>query len=387
MGFVDKIKNALFEVEYVEVDTKDDKKEKARERLREKEEKAREQEQIKQEQPIAKKVILSNHRNNKKEIDIFDDNNDDIRDIREHRSVEQDEIIEQKPQVVVEKPIVKNHNDFKFMDDKDFTIDDYYTAPKVTSSAKYDDIYDENDYKPIEDTPKQDERVIYKQEPQVKAPYGIDKSNENLVPEYGRAYEKKEEKTGFKPSPIISPIYGVLDKNYRKEDVKEKKSTKSVSSSYSRSNVNVDEIRNKAYGMAEATARNSRKKIEENTIVEDEEDDTNLLVDLTKENDKPSIKEVTMGDAMEYYNDLGLEYNVDYMDAAKQSRTGRRVKDTYEDEPEMFSIQDNDIEEQPKQRATRLDTVEEKPPVVKSSIDVESDDNLFDLIDSMYDEK
>mgnify|MGYP003291551402 CR=1 FL=1 len=36
--------------------------------------------------------------------------------------------------------------------------------------------------------------------------------------EYG-LYEKKEDRTYFKPSPIISPIYGILDKNYKKEDV------------------------------------------------------------------------------------------------------------------------------------------------------------------------
>ena len=32
-----------------------------------------------------------------------------------------------------------------------------------------------------------------------------------------------EEKKSFKPSLIISPVYGVLDKNYHKEDITSKK--------------------------------------------------------------------------------------------------------------------------------------------------------------------
>lgn len=33
----------------------------------------------------------------------------------------------------------------------------------------------------------------------------------------------EEPKKVFKPSPIISPVYGVLDKNYHKEDIVTKK--------------------------------------------------------------------------------------------------------------------------------------------------------------------
>lgn len=56
----------------------------------------------------------------------------------------------------------------------------------------------------------------------------------------------KEEKRVFKPSPIISPVYGILDKNYQKEEVK----TRPVSQ-YNSREATVDEIRNKAYGTLE----------------------------------------------------------------------------------------------------------------------------------------
>ena len=39
---------------------------------------------------------------------------------------------------------------------------------------------------------------------------------ENL---YGTKIEKKEPAKVFKPTPIISPIYGVLDKNYNKDEM------------------------------------------------------------------------------------------------------------------------------------------------------------------------
>ena len=59
----------------------------------------------------------------------------------------------------------------------------------------------------------------------------------------------KEERKVFKPTPIISPVYGILDKNYQKEDIK----TKAVKprSYYNAKEATIDEIRNKAYGTLE----------------------------------------------------------------------------------------------------------------------------------------
>ncbi len=59
----------------------------------------------------------------------------------------------------------------------------------------------------------------------------------------------KEEKKVFKPTPIISPVYGILDKNYQKEDIKKK--GEKPRTYYSPKEATVDEIRNKAYGTLE----------------------------------------------------------------------------------------------------------------------------------------
>ena len=36
--------------------------------------------------------------------------------------------------------------------------------------------------------------------------------------------------------------------------------------------------------------------------------------------DSPAVEKVTVGDAEEYFNDLGLEYNVDYVDVSKEKK-------------------------------------------------------------------
>jgi len=59
----------------------------------------------------------------------------------------------------------------------------------------------------------------------------------------------KEEKKVFKPTPIISPVYGILDKNYQKEDIRTK--SEKPRTYYNAKEATVDEIRNKAYGTLE----------------------------------------------------------------------------------------------------------------------------------------
>ena len=93
--------------------------------------------------------------------------------------------------------------------------------------------FDDNDFATLE-PPKKDVRLP---------------KRSNL--QYSKKIEdKKEEKKIFKPTPIISPIYGVLDKNYHKEDIKTKNNS-SGSAYYNHKDVSIDDIRKKAYGTLE----------------------------------------------------------------------------------------------------------------------------------------
>ena len=410
MGVLDKIKNALFEVEYVEVEEppKVEKKKKPKEV------------KVEEKKPIAKRVVLPGKREEKieelKEEELKDDN---------FEARPKNETIKKTPS-----------EDFKYMDDNDFKVEDDYEKNepeivKVMDKEEVSDDYNENTYyrnsredytskeKSLDDyyNDSRNYENSYKEEVKPKPyetkkeskPYGMDKAFSVPMYEYG-SYEKKDEKTVFKPSPIISPIYGILDKNYKKEDVVQKKDVR-ITTSYSRSRVSVDDVRNKALGVD--MNEEIIKKPQETTFEIDDTEDDNLLVDLTDEKGKPEVKELTMGDALEYFQDLGLEYNVDYVDASKKNSQPRRFNRTEEEKDSKPSIGEvlkrevkpKAVAEETEQHADedtfKLNTKamdeenenKKTTPIIKdesnaSSKDMQDDDdNLFDLIDSMYEEK
>lgn len=376
MSIFDKLKNALFEEEYVEVEEKPKakKSEKVaktsfRETLKEK--------QKNKEKPFAKKIILPE----KKDV-VVSVANDDTNQVADKniKSVVSEERVPPTMPVVEE-----HHSDFKFMDDDDFQVEtDYRPRVEDNRQTNTDDSYRPRVEKKVE---PQIVKVIEKDDAGVrpyqggatherpKRPYGIEETPQISVHEYG-TYERKEDRGYFKPSPIISPIYGILDKNYKKDDIVTRKEIR-LTSSYAKEKLNVDDVRKKAYGdlsdaiESVAVSRKDEDNNEPKFVVDntDINQGDNLLVDLSSDVEKPSVKEVTMGDAVEYFQDLGLEYNVDYVDAAKNT-TGRRSEKLHEEIRK--------IEEEEK----KIESVKDIP--AKETKDDNDDDNLFDLIDSMY---
>lgn len=315
MKLLDKLKNALFEEEYVEVEEK--------------------QEVKKKEKPIAKKIIID--------------------DKPKKAPVKEDLIVEEEKK---ESP----NRDFKFKAILDDDFINLEQEKKEEKAPKVEPKMEEKNREPKRET--KEKRPLYQGEKkkEEKNIYGSNLDKEIKIHEYG-GYEKQKEKKEFHPSPIISPIYGVLDQNYKKDDIVTKKEIR-ITSSYKSKNIDVDSVREKAYGNTDDIFEEeltSNKKHDEEPIETDELDDFEIteeesLLDISAEN-TPSVARVTMGDAEEYYSDLGLEYNIDYKDASHEKATGRRtdLKDFKEDD---YQKEDNSIE-----------------------------DNLFDLIDSMYDEK
>ena len=315
MKLLDKLKNALFEEEYVEVEEK--------------------QEVKKKEKPIAKKIIID--------------------DKPKKAPVKEDLIVEEEKK---ESP----NRDFKFKAILDDDFINLEQEKKEEKTPKVESKMEEKNREPKRET--KEKRTLYQGEKkkEEKNIYGSNLDKEIKIHEYG-GYEKQKEKKEFHPSPIISPIYGVLDQNYKKDDIVTKKEIR-ITSSYKSKNIDVDSVREKAYGNTDDIFEEeltSNKKHDEEPIETDESDDFEIteeesLLDISAEN-TPSVAKVTMGDAEEYYSDLGLEYNIDYKDASHEKATGRRtdLKDFKEDD---YQKEDTSIE-----------------------------DNLFDLIDSMYDEK
>ena len=374
MGLFDKLKDALFEEVEEEVEEKpvEPKKEVIGDKgsFKDKLLSRQKKKEKKEKEVIAQKVLLEENK--------IDD--------RVDHHVLRDEDFEIEPDnreedMVLERPI-NNNGSFTVIEDSDLVDDDYIPEePQIIDVIPKTEEIEETEYSYYEEKEEPKEEKIYDNPAKsYDHLYGMD-DDKIEINGYGNSYSYRNEKTTFKPSPIISPIYGILDKNYKKEDIVQKREIR-LTSEYERRNLTVDDVRKKAYGtLSDDLIDDMDKGLEEvSNNVQKEED--NLLIDLSSDISKPQVKEVTVGDAEEYYDDLGLEYNVDYKDgaveASKEAVVNEDVsKEVSEDIPEVKEVIDN------------ITSKEEKSPndIHIEKNDTEDDDNLFDLIDSMYQEK
>ena len=259
---------------------------------------------------------------------------------------------------------------------------------KRTETVNYDDVIEEEYVEPeVREEAVKKEEVV---ERPVKLYQATKKESylENYTPhEYGN-YEKQKEKETFRPSPIISPIYGIVeDTRFMEKTKREVRITTSIS----HDKINIDDIRRKAYGnLTDDIGDNvglHNSSLPSYTKEEVEKDDENILLDLTNESSTPEVNNLTVGDAAMYFEDLGLEYNEDYIDADKTTRTSKLNEEDSEDVSflktnntvELPKIIDRDMEDT--EEAISSDNVIVKD---KDSDNTTDSDNLFDLIDSMY---
>ena len=152
----------------------------------------------------------------------------------------------------------------------------------------------------------------------------------------GRIYDTKRDDISnrkFKPSLVISPVYGVLDKNYKKEDIVIKKEEKKA--------IELDDVRKKAFGT-----------LEESLL---EEKESKVKFDSDEHMDK--LLENAITDTIPVPDDIIEEEPVKEVKEKIRETVPKRGKSLKEDVPE---------------------TVSKEEPV---------EDDLFDLIDSMYEDQ
>ena len=159
--------------------------------------------------------------------------------------------------------------------------------------------------------------------------------------DFGR-YEKTEtteitEKRKFKPSPIISPVYGILNKDYDKNDILQRDEVQKV---------DIKTVRDKAFG--EKNGESYKPK-----VTTYEENETVTIAEPTESKEK--VK--TIDELLESTSDVIVDLDKDITAS---------VDDLIPDEPSDTSI-----------------TQELKTPVVDDTLE----NDLFELIDSMYDSK
>lgn len=236
-------------------------------------------------------------------------------------------------------------------------------------------------------------------------------------------YTKKEEPKPrrFKPTPVISPVYGVLDKNYTKDEVKMQDEDSYEIQRPSRK-IDFETVRNKAFGTLTDDIKNNlcqncelyqEVKITKNA--DKKKDDSNLLENLVEE---PPKEDISLGDAEDNYFDFGVDYeppkrskkedevvvvnaekvevevNNDIKIVNHNEEESQAEKIEVKEEPKKFEA----LEELPKEKKLgdtkefeKITMEEEKEDsilVEDEDIPIESNANdIFNLIDSMYDEE
>jgi hypothetical protein len=196
--------------------------------------------------------------------------------------------------------------------------------------------------------PVSDNTALKNEEVKEKKIYFDDKDFETFVKPkeppkvYGFKEMKKEESKVFKASPVISPVYGVLDKNYHKDDIKHK----AQASDYvqrSPKETSIDDIRKKAYGTLEDTLTEELFKVEPFVMEEEQE---------KVENDMFDDLDFNLDGVLDQEEEK--EFELDYVINIPKEKT---LLDELKEEDELKNV----LEEE------KIDK-----------------DDLFDLIDSMY---
>ena len=164
------------------------------------------------------------------------------------------------------------------------------------------------------------------------------------------------EKKKFKPSPIISPVYGILNEDYKPEDIKSK--TDNVVNT----GLDFNSVRKKAFG-EETLGEPEATYYEESVTVK------------VKENEEEKQQKVkTIDELLEDTSDVTIDVD------EKNSVEDKNDKEATDEVADYERI-DKDLEEVTAKRDAN------KTEMKKVEDDDTLENDLFDLIDSMYDNR
>lgn len=221
--------------------------------------------------------------------------------------------------------------------------------------------YDDDDFSPTMELVSLSKQTVVKQ-PAIKQEYTYTKEtvySPTAVPTisgYGVKRDELKKKT-FTPTPIISPVYGVLDKNYHKDEIKSKNT---IIHSSDPETVTLDDVRKKAYGTLEDELESELSGSIENKKIIDETPLFNDFMDTLspEEEDQPIdiFGEIERKDALDDYI---MGFGNDKTNSSTSLVEDELNKDYDKYEEELNRTRTKDY----------------------------SDDDLFNLIDSMYRKK
>lgn len=178
--------------------------------------------------------------------------------------------------------------------------------------------------------------------------------------------KKPEEKKKFKPSPVVSPVYGILDKNYTVDDVVDVDKTKEFS--LDKKIVDFDSVRNRAY-----------KDLDEE-LEKTMNNDIFYNLDNEEEKEEPEVEEPSV---IITYDEIEEEVTPE----AKEVEFKEAEVKTIEKEEPTPEEDDNlapDVKIEVPKRTRRSKAADLKEETEKK--DKEEKEDLFNLIDNMYNE-
>ncbi len=273
-----------------------------------------------EEKEVKKTPKLSFKKENKKEVEI--ENDDDLSKTQEIEELYFEDVSEPKVTEAseIKSRTLKSEKEFKF---PEFDDDDFM----VTRS---------------------------KPEPIIKP------TNEEVKPILYQGSKRKEETKKFKPSPIISPIYGLLDKEGNKIKNDSKKNEKNKYDD----EMSLDIVRKKAYGSLDKELEDTMKRLSKKTIEEAEKDMEQEEKELSRTKDKAkkvnTQKPVVIREEEKDDDDDMILPNVNFKEIDVDKERTKDLKNDLLKEKEVSKDLDDDDDDDTKEQ------------------------DLFNLIDSMY---
>lgn len=194
---------------------------------------------------------------------LFDDEDEDTVAVKKNKDKKENK--KENKKEVAETPKVSNDNSF----DEDFYLEDLSDGLESTTQVKSRTNKPDLDFKfpEFDDSDFMVSKPITKHE-EIIPSYEVEKPKLNPKPQnLYQGTRRKDEIKKFKPSPIISPIYGLLDKD---GNMVEKGSLDYKKVVEEKEEVTFDDVRKKAYGNLDEEIENTIKRLNKKTIEEAE---------------------------------------------------------------------------------------------------------------------
>lgn len=235
--------------------------------------------------------------------------------------------IKKEKQDISERELFKAERTFNFpfdVDDDEFTVKEEVKEPVVETKVEE----------------KQSVTKTYNTEYKQTKPFSI-----RNYEKYEKEKKEEVESKKFKPTPVISPIYGILDKNYKKEDllISDKKSVSEEKK------LDYETVRKRAYSKAydkEDDTKGIFFNLDgDNKKETEDEDEVKIIYNDVEETDEKEDKNKTIGEKIEEY-EKSLEDNNDVEETDDDILSETKEQDLFNLIDNMYNSDDDDDEEE-----------------------------------------